>query len=109
MDAEEPASGGVHDSKWTAAEIAEWKQKMAQVTRRTPQHQKRVADIDAYDTRGLPEAMDFATASNLAGLVAHVEERGGHPSSVLVAEDGANKFTDIQLNFQFEMFGTMRP
>ena len=29
MESQEPASGGVHDTKWTAEEIAEWEEKVA--------------------------------------------------------------------------------
>ena len=91
MEPQEPASGGVHDTKWTAEEIAEWEEKVAQVTRVAPPERKRVSEAGVYDRRGPPEAMDYATAKALAALVADVEQWGGHLSRVLVAHDGVKR------------------
>ena len=109
MEPQEPASGGVHDTKWTAEEIAEWEEKVAQVTRVNPPERKRVSKEGVYDRRGPPEAMDYATAKALAALVADVEQWGGHPSRVLVAHDGVKRFTDAQLGFQLQMLQSEEP
>ena len=80
MEQEEPASGGVHDTEWTAQEIAEWEEKVAQVTRVDPPMRHRASEAGVYDKRGPPEAMDHATAQALAALVTDVEQWGGHSS-----------------------------
>ena len=43
MEQQEPASGGVHDTKWTAEE-KEWKQKVAAVRRVAPRERKRALE-----------------------------------------------------------------
>ena len=96
MEQEEPASGGVHDTKWTAEEIAEWEKKVAQVTRVNPPEKKRVSLAGVYEGRGLPEPMDHATVKALAALAKDVEQWGGHRSRDLVAHDGVKRFTDAQ-------------
>ena len=109
MESQEPASGGVHDTKWTAEEIAEWEEKVAQVTRVAQPQRKRVSEAGVYDKRGPPEVMDYATAAALAALVADVEQWGGHPARVLVAHDGVKRFTDTQLDFQLKMLESQEP
>ena len=109
MESQEPASGGVHDTRWTAEEIAEWEDKVAQVRRLKPPARTRVSEAGVYDKRGPPVAMDHATANALAALVADVEQWGGHLSSVLVAHDGVKRFTDTQLAFQLRMLNSHWP
>ena len=76
MEAAEPASGGVHDTKWTDAEIAEWWQKVAQVVQVNPRYRPHVSVEGVYDRRGAPEPMDLLTARSLARLVTEVEQWG---------------------------------
>ena len=109
MEAEEPASGGVHDTKWTAEEIAEWEEKVAQVARVNPPEKKRVSKAGVYDRRVAPEALDYATVKALAALAADVEQWGGHWSRVLTSHDGAKTFTDLQLGFQLQMLKSEEP
>ena len=109
MEQEEPASGGVHDTKWTAEEIAEWEEKVAQVTRVNPPERKRVSKAGVYDRRGLPEAMDYETVKALAALATDVEQWGGHLSRVLVEHEGVKRFTDAQLGFQVRMLNREEP
>ena len=109
MEQEEPASGGVHDTKWTAEEIAEWEEKVAQVTRVNPPEKKRVSLAGVYERRGRPEPMDHATVKALAALAKDVEQWGGHRSRDLVAHDGVKRFTDAQLGFQVQMLEREEP
>ena len=109
MEAQEPASGGVHDTKWTAKEIAEWEEKVAQVTRVAQPQRKRVSEAGVCNERGPPEAMDYATATALAALVADVKQWGGRLSRHLVAHDGVRRFTNMQLSLQQQMLQSWEP
>ena len=109
MERAEPASGGVHDTKWTEAEIAEWKQTVAQVTRQYPPARNRVKVVGLYNKRGAPELMDLATFQALSALVDDVCQWGGNDSSVLVAHDGVKTFTDRMLGLQHGMVRDQTP
>ena len=111
MEQQEPASGGVHDTSWTAEEIEEWKRRVAAVKRVAPPMSKRTSEAGVFDKRGPPEEMDPATSQWLSDLVDEVAQWGGHNSNYVVAYDGegVKKFTEWQLGYQLKMLKDKQP